>query len=59
MSHNSSNYAFSTQVKNLKFHSCIELGIIMTVEVGEPHGFGFVQFMDPQGAAKAQYHMDG
>nr|ABK22635.1 unknown [Picea sitchensis] len=26
---------------------------------GEPRGFGFVQFMDPQDAAEAQYHMDG
>ena len=26
---------------------------------GEPRGFGFVQFIDPQDAAEAQYHMDG
>ena len=26
---------------------------------GESHGFGFVQFIDPQDAAEAQYHMDG
>ena len=26
---------------------------------GEPCGFGFVQFIDPQDAAEAQYHMDG
>ena len=25
---------------------------------GEPHGFGFVQFIDPQDVAEAQYHMD-
>ena len=26
---------------------------------GEPHGFGFVQFIDPQDAVEAQYHMHG
>ena len=25
---------------------------------GEPRGFDFVQFIDPQDAAEAQYHMD-
>ena len=26
---------------------------------GEPRGFDFVQFIDPQDDAEAQYHMDG
>ena len=26
--------------------------------IGEPRGFGFVQFIDPQDAAEAEYHMD-
>ncbi|KAM6581701.1 serine/arginine-rich SC35-like splicing factor SCL33 isoform X2 [Cannabis sativa] len=26
---------------------------------GQPRGFGFVQFVDPQDAAEAKYHMDG
>ncbi|KAK2632689.1 hypothetical protein EUGRSUZ_L01219 [Eucalyptus grandis] len=25
----------------------------------EPHGFGFVQYVDPADAAEAKYHMDG
>ncbi|PWA52335.1 serine/arginine-rich SC35-like splicing factor SCL33 [Artemisia annua] len=26
---------------------------------GEPRGFGFVQYLDPDDAAEAKYHMDG